>query len=78
MDHCVARYAARCADGQGAVVSARRNGNRRLTIAFDPACMRVMQASGRHNRALDTQEAGVVDRWVSAVSGDILEEFAAN
>jgi len=67
MHHCVRTYARRCAAGQSAIFSARRAGQRILTIEVDPMRREIVQVRGSCNRQPDANEEAVVRRWYGEV-----------
>ena len=65
--HCVASYAARCAAGHSAIVSARFDDERRLTIEVEPRTRRIVQVRGFENRQATEEEWEVISCWAEKV-----------
>jgi hypothetical protein len=63
MHHCVAGYAEWCSRGESAILSLRRNEERRLTVEIDPRTGRILQARGQCNVAPEPGEMAVLQRW---------------
>ncbi len=64
LHHCVAGYAHRCAAGYSAIVSLRREGERRVTIELNPGSRVIVQARGLQNRVTTPEERRVIERWL--------------
>ncbi len=67
MNHCVSSYAARCAAGRSAIVSMRANDVRLVTIEVEPATGRLVQARGKFNREIDSEERQAIRHWADTV-----------
>lgn len=65
--HCVGSYAGRCASGLSAIVSLRRNDQRRVTVEVCPRTLTVVQARGNANRVADNFESSLIARWMREV-----------
>ncbi|MCB1211988.1 MAG: PcfJ domain-containing protein [Verrucomicrobiales bacterium] len=63
MHHCVAMYAGRCAQGQCAIFSIRRNGSRVLTVELELPGRKLCQVRGPYNRSATESELQIVGRW---------------
>lgn len=63
MHHCVSTYAAGCQEGHSAIVSARVNGQRVLTIEVAPVKLQVVQVRGSCNRPPTPAESNAVQNW---------------
>jgi len=62
--HCVATYARRCVAEKSAILSLRRNGQRRITIELDCRTGGVVQARGMSNRGATPTEREIINMWV--------------
>lgn len=67
LHHCVASYSGRCVAGVCVILSLKKDGERCLTVEYDPNLRMIMQARGLCNRAASNKEWTVLDRWLSAV-----------
>ncbi len=67
LHHCVASYAARCAEGHSAIVSVRFQDERRVTVEIHPASRQVVQAKGMCNRQVSRDEQQLIHRWLESV-----------
>ena len=66
MRHCVATYGRRVHAGNSSIWSARRHGERVLTVEVDPHRRLVRQALGLRNRRPTPEEAAAVRAWAVA------------
>jgi hypothetical protein len=64
--HCVASYAAACAEGRTGIFQLTLCGQRQLTVEVAMASKRIVQIRGRFNQEATQQRADMVRLWASA------------
>ncbi len=67
MRHCVLNYIHRCVNGESAIFSMRKNGQRCLTIELDAEIGQISQALGRTNRMAKKPEIEILGHWIKQV-----------
>jgi len=67
MNHCVGRYAHRCANNQSAIVSLRCNNAKAVTLELDTSTLEVIQARGKYNQLPSAPQKRITELWHRSV-----------